>query len=309
VLKIKIRNFCLICMVLITVAAATGYVYAGTTDPSNETVSITIRGDKNSDKDEVLATIGDKVFTRNSIQWRIDGLPFEQQKNYQTEEQKKAILENLIQNHILALEAKKEKMDKEKGVVAALDDLVEYHLANVYIRYKLSDIAINDEEAKKYYEDHKAEFTTPAMVKAQHILIKLGVNTPFREEQAALKKANKIKKDLDKGADFSTLAKKSSDDEETKDKGGDIGYFSRETINPDIADAAFSLKTGEISKPVRSVLGYHIIKVTDKKEPELIPLLQVERKIKMTIFELKKQEVIKEKIKQLKEKYKVTYEK
>jgi len=304
----KFKLFCLISIVFLLVAAGDALAdspRALRDDPQY----IKIRGDSSRewDKEEVLATVGDKVFTKKSIQWRIDGLPSEQQKKYQSDEQKRTILENLIQNHLLALEAKERKYDKEKGVAAALEDLIEYHLAQVYIRYQLSDISVSDEEAKKYYEENKEKFKTPAMLRAQHILVSVSANSSLREEKEALKKINKIKKDLDKGADFSALAEKSSDDAETKSKGGDVGYFTRENTNPDFADAAFGLKKGEVSKPVRSVLGYHLIKLTDRKDEAYQPFEQVVRNVKMTIFELKRQEVIKDTIRQLKEKYKVVY--
>lgn len=91
-------------------------------------------------------------------------------------------------------------------------------------------------------------------IKASHILVK---------DEAT---AKMIKQKLDQGADFAALAKQYSTDTGSKDKGGDLGYFGAGAMVPEFEKAAYSLKVGEISNPVKSQFGYHIIKVTDKKK-------------------------------------------
>jgi foldase protein PrsA len=112
------------------------------------------------------------------------------------------------------------------------------------------DIEIDDKEIKEQYERMKTE------VKAQHILVD--------DEETA----EKMKKKLEDGADFSELAKENSTDEGTKEKGGDLGYFSIGDMDPAFEDTAFSMKKGEVSDPVQSQFGFHIIKVNDKREKE-----------------------------------------
>ncbi|MDI7248427.1 MAG: peptidylprolyl isomerase [Bacillota bacterium] len=134
------------------------------------------------------------------------------------------------------------------------------------------DVTINEDEIKKYYDEHKDEFKEPEQVKARHILVK--------DE----KTAKDIEKQLAAGADFAELAKAKSEDPGSKDKGGDLGYFGRGAMDPAFEKAAFSLKIGETSGPVKSSFGYHIIRVEDRK-PERIPPLEevrseVEKRIK-----------------------------
>ncbi|MGE5586563.1 MAG: peptidyl-prolyl cis-trans isomerase [Bacillota bacterium] len=134
------------------------------------------------------------------------------------------------------------------------------------------DVTINEDEVKKYYDEHKDEFKEPEQVKARHILV--------NDE----KTAKDIEKQLAAGADFAELAKAKSEDPGSKDKGGDLGYFGRGAMDPAFEKAAFSLKIGETSAPVKSSFGYHIIRVEDKK-PERIPPLEevrseVEKRIK-----------------------------
>jgi len=100
-------------------------------------------------------------------------------------------------------------------------------------------------------------------VRASHILIT--IKPEPNGENNAKKKSEEIKKEIDKGTDFSALAKKYSSDPGTKDKGGDLGFFGTGKMVKPFEDAAFSMKIGEVSGPVKTDYGYHIIKVTDSR--------------------------------------------
>lgn len=256
--------------------------------------------------DNVIVKIGDKTFSREDVQWRIDGMSPDNRKEFQTNRKKKELLDNLVKNYLFAQEARSMKMDKEKGVAASIEDLVNYQLAQVYNRFVVSNIQLSDNELKEYYDRHLSNLKSAHQVRAQHILIKLDIGAPFREEKAALQKANSIRAQLMKNKDFNSLAKKYSQDTETKDKGGDVGFFSREQMLADFADAAFSLKPGQISKPVRSILGYHIIKVTDVKEPKVLSMEDLRETLISRVFEMKRQKAISEEIDKLMAKYNVT---
>ncbi|MGG0185713.1 peptidylprolyl isomerase PrsA [Bacillus rhizoplanae] len=93
--------------------------------------------------------------------------------------------------------------------------------------------------------------------------------------------ANNIKRQLNSGASFEELAKKYSEDTVSKDNGGDLGYFGPGKMVPEFEEAAYKLNVGEISEPVKSPKGYHIIKLTDKKE--LKPYDEVKDSIRKTI--------------------------
>ena len=105
---------------------------------------------------------------------------------------------------------------------------------------------VTDEEIKQYYEDNKDKF---AKRDASHILV------------ADEKTAKEVKEKLDKGEDFAALAKKYSKDTANAANGGELGTFSRGQMVKEFEDAAFSLKEGEISAPVKTQFGYHIIKI------------------------------------------------
>lgn len=132
-------------------------------------------------------------------------------------------------------------------------------------------VEVSDEEIEAYYENMKTE------VKASHILVE--------DEETA----NKVKKELDEGGDFKKLAKKYSTDDSNKDKGGDLGFFTVGTMVPEFEEKAFSMKKDELSDPIQSDFGYHIILLTDKKESEEeIGSLEEEKdEIRRTIIERK----------------------
>ncbi|WP_044748804.1 peptidylprolyl isomerase [Bacillus alveayuensis] len=145
----------------------------------------------------------------------------------------------------------------------AIRDMVKLDL----LRQKaaMKDIKVTEEEMKKYYDEYKPK------VKASHILV---------DDE---KTANEIKAKLDKGEDFAKLAKEYSKDPGSAENGGDLGWFGSGEMVKEFEDAAYALKVGEISKPVKSEYGYHIIKVTDKEEKKSFEEMKEEIE-----FELKK---------------------
>ncbi|MBB6730502.1 peptidylprolyl isomerase [Cohnella zeiphila] len=112
----------------------------------------------------------------------------------------------------------------------------------------------SEDDLKAYFDKNKDNYGTPEQVRASHILLQT------KEEAEA------VLKQLKQGADFATLAKEKSIDTGSKDNGGDLGFFGKGVMNEQFETAAFALKTGEMSDVVQSPNGYHIIKLTDRKE-------------------------------------------
>ncbi|MDQ7031833.1 MAG: SurA N-terminal domain-containing protein [Desulfonauticus sp.] len=145
---------------------------------------------------------------------------------------------------------------------------------------------VSPKEIEEYYTSHKNNFFQPERVKARHILIRLPQNATQEEVQKAEKIIAKIQKELKKGVKFSELAKKYSEGP-SKLNGGELGWFSKKDVVPSFAKAAFALKVGEVSKPVRTPFGLHLILVEDKKPAGIAPLAEVKDKIKTTIAQSK----------------------
>ena len=108
------------------------------------------------------------------------------------------------------------------------------------------------QEVEEYFESHASEFDVPEKIRASHILVD------------SKDYAQDIKTQIDEGADFFKIAKANSLDEGSSDAGGDLGYFVRGDMIQEFEDAAFSLEIGEVSEPVESMYGYHIIKLVDR---------------------------------------------
>jgi peptidyl-prolyl cis-trans isomerase D len=127
-----------------------------------------------------------------------------------------------------------------------------------------SEISVSDEDLQRYYEEHRDDFKQPATAVVQ--LVALSRVPEAADSAAALETARQIREQLLAGADFAELARKQSADPGSRERGGDLGWFSRGDMTPAFEKAAFALKPGEISEPVLTPFGYHIIKVTDKEK-------------------------------------------
>jgi parvulin-like peptidyl-prolyl isomerase len=143
---------------------------------------------------------------------------------------------------------------------------------------------LNDKTLEQYFLKNKDVYSGE-MVRASHILIDTRMSESPEELAKAKSKMEEIKKELDKGADFGELAKRFSDCP-SAERGGDLGYFPRKgaVVEP-FAETAFKLKTGEISDPVKTEFGYHIIKVSDKKEAKAVNFEEVKEQVKENYLE------------------------
>jgi foldase protein PrsA len=212
-----------------------------------------------------------------------------------------ASVEQLIADKIVASEAKKEKVTiPDKELNAEIDKLKEsYGGEEVFDQMLVSNnttldalkeelksyltlrkllvpqIEITDDELKTYFEENKESLGEAEQVKASHILV---------EDEAT---AKEIKQKLTDGADFAELAKEYSTDEGTKENGGELGFFARGTMVTEFDDVAFALPLNEISDPVKTDYGYHIIMVEEKKEGKETNFDDSKAEIKETLIDQK----------------------
>lgn len=136
-------------------------------------------------------------------------------------------------------------------------------------------IDITDEEISTYFEENKDTFATGEQVEASHILV---------EDEAT---AKEVAAKLADGGDFAELAKEYSTDTATAESGGELGFFSTGEMAEAFETAAFALNVDEISDPVQTDYGYHIIKVTDKQEAKEANLEESKEEIKETLMQEK----------------------
>ncbi len=165
------------------------------------------------------------------------------------------------------------------------------HSKNVVVSdSEIENMIKNDNSTiETYYNTHISEFSTPKQYRARHILLKLAQNTDEQKSKEVFDKAKKIIADLKSGAKFEDLAKQYSEDEVSKVRGGDLDYFGEGRMVKPFEDAVKNLKIGEITEePVRTIFGYHIIKLEDTKEPVKKELNDVRQEIAKKLITEKK---------------------
>ena len=136
-------------------------------------------------------------------------------------------------------------------------------------------VTVTGQQIERYYNDNIQQFSTPEQVHAEHVLLK----TADKDDAAVKKQAESILAQAKGGANFEDLAKKYSEDDSNKAKGGDLDYFGRGQMVKEFEDAAFAAKPGDIVGPVKTQYGYHIIKVLDHRQAQTKPLAEVRSQI------------------------------
>lgn len=173
------------------------------------------------------------------------------------------------------------------------------------------DVEVTDDDAKAYYDENKdSQYTVGAGANAAHILIAEKGSDGNIDFDASLAKANEVKAKLDAGADFAQLASEYGTDG-TKDKGGDLGFvaYNQANYDQDFLAGFKQLSEGQISDPIKSQFGYHIIKATGIKDEVVTPFDDVKEQIKSQLLQQKQSEAFNTKISEWKDASKVkTYE-
>lgn len=237
------------------------------------TVNGADRAAKKSGDSKILAKVGNEVITEADIEKRIAAAPPHIQNRMNGAKGRQVLLQKLVDLKVFAMEARALKIDREETVQTLIEDQVDTVLAREYLnRQDFGLPGITEEDIRKYYDEHPAEFRKPARVKARHILVAVSADAGEKEVAEARAKAERIRKELEKGGNFSALADRYSDDRKTRKKGGDLGYVSRDKLDAPFSEAAFGLKVGEISEPVKTGRGFHIITVEDRTEEETVEL-------------------------------------
>jgi peptidyl-prolyl cis-trans isomerase D len=156
-------------------------------------------------------------------------------------------------------------------------------LQYVIVNPKKLAVTVSDAEAEAFYKEHTAEFDEPKRLRVAHVLVRVPPVGGSEAENAAKAKVEDVIKRAKGGEDFGKLAREISEDKASAVQGGDLGFVGPGELVAPFEQAAFALKKGEISPPVRTPFGYHAIRVVDVKEGGKIPLKDVVAKIKETL--------------------------
>jgi peptidyl-prolyl cis-trans isomerase C len=172
------------------------------------------------------------------------------------------VLRGLVSERLIYQEAVKAGVDKSDEVKKRLAAAEKQIVMQTFMEDKAKTL-VSDEELRKAYNEKVAANKGQEEVKARHILV------------ASEDEAKKIAADLKKGGDFDKIAKEKSTDKGSGAKGGELGWFTKDKMVPEFADAAFKLKKGDISGPVKTAFGWHIIKVEDRRPLQMASFEQM----------------------------------
>lgn len=240
---------------------------------------------------KVYAKVGGVEITQETLNELIQSMPpqYAQQLQMGGEE---PLVEEAINQELFLLDAKAQKLEESPLYQAEMKRLQKQLLRGVAINSVLENITADEADVKAYYDDHGHEFLTQEEISASHILVDT--------EEAA----KDVKRRLDEGEDFSAIAREVSTCP-SKENGGNLGHFGRGQMVPEFEDAAFSMKVDDISEPVQTQFGYHIIKLDHKHEARKLEFDEVKEQIEQNLRNVKQQDAYTEYLEQLKAKYPV----
>lgn len=216
-----------------------------------------------TDPNKVIVTAGDITVTAGDFDAAVATLPAQYQAALGQPAVRKKLADRIVQIKLLAREAENRKVEDDPKIKHQIELQRDQLLANA-LADKLSK---DDAGDKAYFDANKSKFDN---MKARHILIRtpdspvpLDPGKKELTEAQAKTKADQIKQRLDKGEDFAAIAKTESDDKGSGAKGGDLGTFAPWTMDSTFSQAAQHLQKNQVSQPVKTQFGYHIIQLLD----------------------------------------------
>ncbi|MBI5124314.1 MAG: peptidyl-prolyl cis-trans isomerase [Candidatus Omnitrophica bacterium] len=251
-------------------------------------------GTKPSAQDKILVTVANKFITLKDFKHKLSRLPSYFQGMAQNN--KKTLLDDMIIENLFLEDALRKGVDRDKEIRDILNEARKKIIIAKFVKTEVDDkVSISGDDMKKFYEEHKEDFKRPEMWRASHILV------------ASEPEAKEILSELANGKSFEELAKNKSIDA-TAARLGDVGYFRKAQVLPEFENTCFNLKVGQTSAIVHTQFGYHIIKLTDKKDEAVESFEEARPKIENELKVKKRNELFDKLVADLKNKYHVMVE-
>jgi peptidyl-prolyl cis-trans isomerase C len=241
-------------------------------------------GGENVDPSQVVAKVDDTVISVADVQDKINKQSPFVRARYATPEKKKEYLDTLIRFKVLANEAERRGYDKDPDVVRVMEQQMISKFLQKDFESKLKVEDVPDADVEKYYKDHPTEFNQKDEVRVSEILVKeKGKADKILAEAKALPKSSAT------GADqksFRDMVTKYSEDEDSKQRGGDLSFFDKDTtkLPPPVVEASFKLaEIGDVAA-VKTDKGWAVLRLTQKRPGFSRPLAEVKRQIQQRLF-------------------------
>ena len=243
-------------------------------------------------ENKVLAIVNGSKITEKDIKRSLLRFPKETQDHYKTEEGKKEFLDQMINFELIYNYALDGDMKNDADYIEQMHLIEKDILIQTGVKNIMADINITEEEIEKYYKENIQMFKSEETASAKHILVD------------TLEQMKEIKLEITNGMSFEEAAKKYSKCPSAA-QGGSLGSFTRGRMVPEFEKVAFELKVGEISEPVKTQFGYHLIQLDEKSEGKLKTLEEARPMIVENISHQKQNEKYISTVTELKNKYAV----
>lgn len=237
------------------------------------------------DTNKLLAEVNGKKIYQEDVYQLMQNI--EDNQRFNSEEGLHILADEMINQEILLADAYNEGYDKDKEFVDELE-LVKNNMLKNYAMHKIFEqVKIDEAEVKQYYEANKETLNPPILYEASHILVN------------DLAEAQKIKEEIDKGLEFAVAAKKYSIDP-SKANGGSLGKFPKGVMVKEFQDGLDSINIGEVSKPIKSQFGYHLIKLENKENVDTTSFDKIKDQVYQRLLMVKRQEAYLDKLSKIK---------
>ncbi len=236
---------------------------------------------------QVLANVGGKPITDADVTRFIQAMGRNGQA-YNNPKGRAAVLEQLIAQRLFLLDAQRNLYEREPAFKEQLAQIKEQLLMEYAVSKCVESVRVKEEEVKAYYEAHKEDLNSEETVNASHILVD-------SEEQA-----NEILASLKAGEITFEDAAKQYSSCPSKEQGGNLGDFGKGQMVPEFDEAVFSMEVGEVSGPVKTQFGWHLIRLNAKNEATEIPYSDIREQLYQQVTQEKQQAAYQSKINQLK---------
>lgn len=239
--------------------------------------------------DKIVARVNGKEITQDDVMQFLEEVGPQVAMQFQSEDGMKEIIKEMVSQELLLQDAKDNNLDQEQEFQDVLEKTKDNLLKSYAFQKVLADVEVTEEDAKKLFEEQKENFAKET-ASAAHILVD------------SEDKAKEIKEELDGGKDFAEAAKEYSTCPSNA-QGGELGQFERGMMVPEFEEVAFDMEEEEISEPIKTEFGYHIIKSGGTTDPKGTKFEDVATEVFQEATRLKQQETYLNKIEELKTKY------
>jgi peptidyl-prolyl cis-trans isomerase C len=240
------------------------------------------------DPSQVVAKVDDAVITVGEVQDRINKQSPFVRARYTTNEKKKEFLDSLIRFEVMANEAERRGYDKDPEVLRVMKQQMISKFLQKDFESKLKVEDVPDADVEKYYKEHPAEFNQKDEVRVSEVVVKDKAKADKAYAEAkALPKTPTVVPTTPEQKQFKDIVSKYSDDEDAKQRGGDLGFFDKESTRypKPIVEASFKLaEVGDVAQPIKTDKGWVIIRLTQKRPGFSRPLAEVKRQIQQRLF-------------------------